>query len=151
MPIQLVSYPHSLEQAERLLDFSDYLVLGEDNFGLRLPTSFSRQEQAALVRQIHRAGKKALVAVNGLLHNREIEAFEKDYLPFLRELPLAGLVTGDPGVLKILQDLELGWEIVWDTQTLNTSSGNLNFWAEQGLEPWYLNSNSLRSYKSTAP
>ncbi len=57
-------------KAEELLAVGvDTLYIGEEDFGLRLPYSFSREEQKALIdfgaRQWE---KKVNVAINGIMH-----------------------------------------------------------------------------------
>lgn len=129
--IQLITYPQSLAQADLLLDYADVLVLGEAGLAIRMPTSFSRADQARLVALAHDRGKKAVIAVNGLLHNAQIEAL-RAYLPFLQEIQVDAVQTGDPGLIQVMRDSGNQLPLIWDTQTLNTSAGSLNFWAEQG-------------------
>lgn len=100
---------------------------------MRLATSFSRAEQAQLIKLAHKAGKQVVIALNAMLHNRDIKALEEDYLPFILEQGADAILTGDPGIVLICRAQNLPLEIIWDTQTLNTSSGNLNFWAGQGV------------------
>lgn len=129
--IRLITYPQSLAQADHLLDYADVLVFGEPGLAVRLPAAFSRTEQASLVALAHERGKKAVIAVNGLLHNAAIEAFQA-YLPQLVAMQVDAIQTGDPGVIQVMREAALNIPVIWDTQTLNTSSGHLNFWAQQG-------------------
>ena len=46
----------------------DTLYIGEETFGLRLPVSFTRDEQREIVKRAHEMGKQVLVAVNGIMH-----------------------------------------------------------------------------------
>ena len=129
--IRLITYPQSLAQADQLLAYADAVAFGEDGLAIRLPASFSREDQARLAALAHVLVKKAVVAVNGLLHNAQIEAF-RAYLPFLREIQVDAVQTGDPGLIQVIRESGIQLPLLWDTQTLNTSSSSLNFWAKQG-------------------
>lgn len=131
--IKLITIPQSVRQAEKLLNFSDSIIIGEDTFSMRLPANFSRADQAEIVGLAHDQAKQVLVACNGMLHNQDIDAF-KEYLPFLYDLKVDGILTGDPGIIQVMAETGLKIPLVWDTQTLNTSSGNLNFWSRFGVE-----------------
>lgn len=131
--IKLITYPRSVAQAERLLQYSDQLVIAEESFSMRFSHSFSRKEQAQIIQLAHDTGKKVIIGLNAMLHNAAIRSLEQDYLPFLLEQGVDAVLTGDPGLLPICRELAFPLEIIWDTQTLNTSSSNLNFWARRGV------------------
>lgn len=133
-PIKIFACPQSLDQAGKLLAYADYLIIGEDAFGLRLSQSFSRPQQAEIISLAQAAGKEVILAVNRLLHNQDIENLAQDYLPFAQKAGAKAILTGDPGALVLCQDEAPELSILWDTQTLNTSSGNLNFWAKEGVK-----------------
>lgn len=130
--IELIATAESLEQAERLLDAGvDTLYIGEDLFGLRLPASFSRQEQAELVRLAHEQQKKVIVSVNALMHNERIEQIPS-YVNFLTEIGVDAITVGDPGVIHLLTKQELPLPYIYDAQTMVTSANQVNFWAKRG-------------------
>ena len=67
--IELIATAESMAQAEELLAVGvDTLYIGEEDFGLRLPYYFSREEQKALIDLAHANGKKVNVAINGIMH-----------------------------------------------------------------------------------
>lgn len=129
--IRLLTYPRSLVQADQLLAYADVLVVGEAGLSIRMPASFSRADQVRLVALAQERGKKAVIAVNGLLHNAQIEVL-RDYLSFLQEIQVDAVQTGDPGFIQVMREMDIQLPIIWDPQTLNTSAGSLNFWAKQG-------------------
>ncbi|WP_018658926.1 peptidase U32 family protein [Allofustis seminis] len=129
--IQLITYPKSVAHAKDLLKYSDILVIGEDQFGVELPANFTRNEQQAIIELAHEAHKKVVVAVNGMMHNEDIEDFHS-YLPFLYDVQIDAIMTGDPGIVQVMRDAKMEIPMIWDAQTLNTSSGNLNFWGKRG-------------------
>lgn len=59
--IEIITTVESFNQAEELLKAGvDTLYFGEEQFGLRLPASFTRKEQRELVELAHKYGKKRI-------------------------------------------------------------------------------------------
>lgn len=130
--IELIATVESIEQAKELLPIVDTIFFGEELFGLRLPHSFSREEQKELVKLAHQAGKQAMVAVNGLMHPEKMKLIP-EYLAFLNELNVDKISVGDVGVIYVLNK-HPEWQLpfVYDGETLVTSARQINFWAKRG-------------------
>lgn len=80
--IELIATAESMAQAEELLAVGvDTLYIGEEDFGLRLPYSFSREEQKALIDLAHANGKKVNVSINGIMHPDKMKKIP-EYLAF---------------------------------------------------------------------
>lgn len=130
--IKIVATVESIEQAKALLEVGvDCLYFGEDTFGLRLPYSFSREEQKALTELAHQYGKSVSVAVNAIFHNDGIEKVP-EYLRFLKEIGADTITLGDPGVVQIMKNPIYHIPYRYDAQVVVTSSRQINFWANRG-------------------
>lgn len=130
--IELIATAESIEQAEALLAVGvDNLYIGEETFGLRLPTSFSREEQQNIIEMAHRAGKKVTVALNGIMHPEKMKLVP-EYLKFLQEVKVDQITVGDPGVVFVIQRDGIKIPYIYDGETLVTSSRQINFWAKRG-------------------
>lgn len=131
--IEIISTVESMSQAVSLLTLNiDTLLFGEETFGLRLPASFSREEQRELVGLCHQNGKKASIAVNGIMHPEKMKLVPA-YLAFLKEIEADQIVIGDPGILYVMQQQPaLALPFVWDSETLVTSARQINFWGKRG-------------------
>ena len=130
--IEITATAESVEQAQALLDSGvDTLYIGEEEFGLRLPASFSRDEQRQLIEAAHRTGKQVAVAVNGIMHPDKMKKIP-EYLHFLKEAGADQLVVGDPGVIFTLQNEAFDLPYIYDGETMVTSSRQINFWAKRG-------------------
>ncbi|WP_122646019.1 peptidase U32 family protein [Enterococcus mediterraneensis] len=129
---ELIATVESLAQAQALLAVGvDTIVFGEEEFGLRLPASFSRQEQKELVDLAHAAGKKASIAVNGIMHPEKMKLIP-DYLAFLKSINVDQIVIGDPGIVFVMKkNPELQIPFIYDGETLVTSARQINFWAKR--------------------
>ncbi|MGX6961911.1 peptidase U32 family protein [Vagococcus xieshaowenii] len=132
MKIHLTATVESLEQAKRLLEADvDTLYFGGGTYGLRLPHDFSLEEQRYLVELAHEYGKRAVIAVNAIMHPEKMLGI-KDYLNFLSDIKVDAITVGDTGVIHVLR--RDGYEIpyIYDGHTMVTSARQMNFWAKRG-------------------
>ncbi|MGV3084890.1 peptidase U32 family protein [Enterococcus dispar] len=131
--IELITTVASVDQAKKLLAAGvDTIYFGEETFGLRLPYSFSRKEQRQLVNLAHAAGKKAAIAVNGIMHPEKMKLVP-EYLAFVKESGADQIVVGDPGVVYVMtQNENLATPFIYDGETLVTSARQINFWSKKG-------------------
>lgn len=130
--IELIATVESIPQAQALLEAgADCLYFGEDEFGLRVPHSFTRSEQQTLVELAHSYGKKVSIAVNAIFHNDRIAKIA-DYLAFLKGIGVDSITVGDPGVIQIMRRDDLWIPYRYDAQVIVTSSKQINFWAKRG-------------------
>lgn len=128
--IELIATAESMAQAEELLAAGvDTLYIGEEAFGLRLPHSFSREEQRALIEMAHAQGKKVNVAITGIMHPDKMKKIP-EYLAFLSEVGPDHVVVGDTGVIYLLQEYDLPY--IYDAETLVTNARQINFWQKKG-------------------
>lgn len=129
---QIIATAESVEQAEQLLVAGvDQLYIGNDDFGLRLPTSFTNEQIETITKLAHEKNKQVLIAVNGLMHNEHIESITP-YLQFLEEIGVDAITLGDPGVLQTMRKQSISIPFIYDAQTLVTSARQINFWVKRG-------------------
>lgn len=130
--IELVATAESVEQAKQLVDIGiDIIYIGNDDFGLRLPTSFSYEEIKEITTYAHEHHKQVRVAVNTLMHNEHIKKVEP-YLEFLASIQVDEITIGDPGVVRIIKTKQIKLPFVYDAQTMVTSANQVNFWVRRG-------------------
>ncbi|RYL95923.1 U32 family peptidase [Sporolactobacillus sp. THM7-4] len=130
--MKITATAESPEQARALLDVgADTLYVGGHPFGLRLPRALGLDEIKEITLLAHRQGKKVNVAVNGLLHNEQVEQLP-DYLQRLAEINADAVTMGDPGAILTLQELDLDLPYIYDAGTLVTSAEQIAFWIDHG-------------------
>lgn len=130
--IEIVATVESLEQAKALLPVVDTIYFGEETFALRLPHSFTREEQRELVQLAHQAGKKAMAATNALMHPEQMKLVP-EYLAFLKEIEVDQITIGEPGIIFVMeQNKDLAIPFVYAAETLVTSARQINFWCKKG-------------------
>lgn len=130
--IKIITTVESIEQAKKLLEAGvDELYFGQDEFGLRLPSSFDREDQEKLTKLAHEYGKTVSVAVNAILHNEDIEKLP-EYLKFLKSIEVDSITVGDPGAIHIMRKNDLLIPFRYDAQVMTTNSRQINFWKDRG-------------------
>ncbi|MDT2012300.1 peptidase U32 family protein [Carnobacterium divergens] len=130
--IELIATVESIQQARELIVAGiNTLYVGEDFYGLRLPTSFKKEELSEIVRLAHKDNVKVCVAVNAIMHNDRID-FVPDYLRFLADIGVDRIAVGDPGIIHILKTKDIKLPYVYDAQILVTSAKQINFWVQRG-------------------
>lgn len=130
--IKIITTVESIEQAKNLLEAGvDELYFGEDQFGLRLPNSFSRQDQEKITKMAHEKNKTVSIAVNAILHNKDIQKLP-EYLKFLRSINVDSITVGDPGAIHIMRKNDLMIPFRYDAQVMTTNSRQINFWKDRG-------------------
>jgi len=84
--IIITATAESIEQVKQLLEVGvDRIYVGEKDFGLRLPKTFSYDELRTIAGLVHDAGKTLVVAVNALMHQDKMDRI-KPFLDFLEEI-----------------------------------------------------------------
>lgn len=115
---ELLVTPKSVKHIETLIEKgADAFVIGEQKFGLRLAGEFDKAAMIEAVDMIHRNGKKAYAAVNGIFHNYHLSAVEA-YIDFLHEIKVDRIIFGDPAVVMYVkqhtdQFLYIGMQKHW--------------------------------------
>ncbi|MEK5037157.1 peptidase U32 family protein [Sporosarcina sp. FSL K6-3457] len=130
--IELIATAESVEQGKLLIGVGvDTLYIGEDEFGLRLPGSFSCDDIEEMTSFAHQHHKRVCVAVNALMHNNRIEKIIP-YVTFLQSVGVDSITVGDPGVIHLLKKHQIDLPYIYDAQTMVTSARQVNFWAQRG-------------------
>ncbi|EFI83184.1 peptidase U32 family protein [Listeria grayi] len=130
--MEIIATVDSLAQAEQLLEAGvDRLYVGQSPFGLRLPRSFSLEEISEMTSMAHQAGKKITVALNGLMHNKEIKQLPP-FLEALDEIGVDAFTCGDPGTMLLVEEYAAHIPFIYDAQTFVTSSEQIKFWETHG-------------------
>ena len=100
--IIITATAESIEQVKQLLEAGvDRIYVGEKDFGLRLPTTFSHDQLREIANLVHDAGKELIVAVNALMHQDMMDRI-KPFLDFLEEIHTDYITIGDAGVFYVV-------------------------------------------------
>ena len=129
--IIITATAESIEQVKQLLEAGvDRIYVGEKDFGLRLPTTFSHGQLREIAKLVHDAGKELIVAVNALMHQDMMDRI-KPFLDFLEEIKTDYITIGDAGVFYVVNRDGYSFKTIYDASTMVTSSRQINFWGQK--------------------
>ena len=115
--IIITATAESIEQVKQLLEAGvDRIYVGEKDFGLRLPTTFSHEELREIAKIVHDAGKELIVAVNALMHQDMMDRI-KPFLDFLEEIKTDYITVGDAGVFYVVNRDNYSFKTIYDAST----------------------------------
>ncbi|TMW73943.1 peptidase U32 family protein [Alteribacter natronophilus] len=128
---ELLVTPRSAEDIVPLIEAgADAFLIGEETYGLRLAGEFSRADIETAVKEAQ--GKaKVYVAMNALFHNEKLPLLH-DYLAFLGNTGVDGVVFGDPAVIMAAREAAPDLPLHWSTETTGTNWYTVNYWGRKG-------------------
>ncbi|WP_242145506.1 MULTISPECIES: peptidase U32 family protein [unclassified Bacillus cereus group] len=131
---ELLVTPRGIADIEPLAKAgADAVIIGEQEFGLRLAGEFSREDVKQAVNIAHEHGMKVYVAMNAVFHNEKVETL-KDYVSFLRDVQVDAIVFGDPAVLMTVREVAPNMPLHWNTETTATNWFSCNYWGRKGAK-----------------
>jgi putative protease len=112
---------------------ADAVYLAGKRFSLRARAgNFDENGLKEAVEYAHDHGVKVYVTVNIFAHNSDLEGFE-DYLLFLDQIGVDGLIIADPGFLNVARETLPEMDIHLSTQANVTNASSASFWTSQGI------------------
>lgn len=112
---------------------ADAVYLGGKAFGARAYASnFDREEMEKAVYFCHMHHVRLYVTVNTLVDDKELPELE-DYLVFLHNVGVDGIIVQDMGVIRAAQKLVPGLPLHASTQMTVTNSAGVRFATEHGI------------------
>ena len=113
---------------------ADAVYLGGKQYSLRAQAAnFSAAELRQAVSYAHDRAVKVYVTVNIIAHDRDFQDLD-DYLLYLREIEVDGLIVSDPGIMRTAGRLIPEMPIHLSTQANVTNRESARFWQEQGVK-----------------
>ncbi|MDX1807762.1 MAG: peptidase U32 family protein [Paenisporosarcina sp.] len=129
---ELLVTPKTVDHLQELIAAgADAFLIGEKQFGLRLPGEFTLEEIEQSVCLAHAVNKKVYVSMNALFHNERIDSISP-YMKKLQEARVDGIVFGDPAIVQIKKDSQLSIPLHWNTETTATNWFTANYWGRRG-------------------
>jgi putative protease len=112
---------------------ADAVYCGGKKFSLRAHAgNFSERELGRAVQYAHEKNVKLYVTVNIFAHQEDLQGLG-EYLKYLQDIGVDGIIISDPGILTIAQEAIPDVPIHLSTQANVTNPGNARFWEAQGV------------------
>ncbi|MEA3546522.1 MAG: U32 family peptidase C-terminal domain-containing protein [Thermodesulfobacteriota bacterium] len=131
---ELLAPAGSLEKLKIAIHYgADAVYLGGKRFSLRAQAAnFKEDELREAIDFAHQHGARVFVTVNIFAHNRDFKGLA-DYLNFLAEIRVDGLIISDPGILSLARKTVPQLKIHLSTQANVTNGESASFWEQQGV------------------
>lgn len=135
MNIELLSPAGNYEKMQAAVSFgADAVYLSGTDFGLRAKSkNFSVQTMEKALDYLHQRGKKGYVTVNIYARNKDFEGL-KTYLSDIADIKPDALIVSDPGIFKLIKDLDIKVPVHISTQANVTNYMAVRFWEDMGAE-----------------
>jgi len=133
--IELLSPAGSIDKLKYAFHYgADACYIGGKEFSLRANAqNFSREEIKEAVSYAHENEKKVYVTVNIVFHDEDIEGLE-DYLKYLDEVNVDGIIASDILVMELVKKLNLKLELHISTQASISNYEAALFYKELGAK-----------------
>ncbi|MDF1614034.1 peptidase U32 family protein [Desulfurivibrio dismutans] len=131
---ELLAPAGNLEKLQVAIHYgADAVYLGGRRFGLRAHAgNFSDDELRTATAMAHDRGVKVYVTVNIFAHQQDFTGLE-EYLIFLRETAVDGLIIADPGILAVARRVVPELPVHLSTQANVTNPESAAFWEACGV------------------
>lgn len=132
---ELLAPAGTLEKLKMALAFgADAVYLGGKAYGLRaLGGNFTQDELREAVAYAHARAAKVYVTVNIFPHNADLNGLP-DYLRFLQEIQVDGLLVADLGVFMMVKEVAPQLPLHISTQANNTNWRTVCEWQKLGAQ-----------------
>ena len=126
--------PFGLEGIEELSsNGADIFLIGNNSFGNRLVHSFSTTEITDANTLIKSLKKEIYIVANLIVHNSNLNSL-KEFLDFVKDLDVDGIIFGDLAVYQIAKNIGIENKLIYSPETLNTNYYDPIFWSRQGIK-----------------
>ena len=113
---------------------ADAVYFGGQNYSLRANAkNFDLDDIKKATEYAHSLNKKVYVTVNIVFHNENLEGL-KDYLLYLENVNVDGIIASDIVVLKMIKDLKLKTKVILSTQASTLNSFTAEFYKDFGVD-----------------
>lgn len=138
MSTELIVTPLNYQHALDVLDAgADAVLVGEQQFGLRLAGEFTLDMVEKLTADVHSRQKKLYVGMNAIFHNDRIDALAP-YMKELNQIQVDGIYFGDPAIIMTHREIGNQIPLIWNAEQIATNYFTANYWGERGASRAYL-------------
>ena len=124
---------------------ADAVYFGGQNYSLRANAkNFDLEDIKKATGYAHSLNKKVYVTVNIVFHNENLDGL-KDYLLYLENVNVDGIIASDIVVLKMIKDLKLKTKVILSTQASTLNSFTAEFYKDFGVDQIVLAREALTS------
>ena len=113
---------------------ADACYLSGKKFGMRaFSDNFTYDELKEAVEYSHNLNKKLYVTINIVAHNEDFDGLD-EYIKFLDEIKIDGVIVSDIGIMKKVKELAPGLDLHISTQAIITNKYSAKFYCDLGAK-----------------
>ena len=132
--MKLAVTPFSVTSIKKLSDNgADIFILGNEQYANRLVYSFSTIDLTDANNIIKSLNKEIYINLNLIIHNNDLKKV-KEFLDFVNELDVDGIIFGDLAVYQLAKTLGIENKLIYSPETLNTNYYDPIFWGNKGIK-----------------
>lgn len=133
--VELLAPAGGLEKIKYVFLYgADAVYIGGKKYSLRAnANNFSNEEIELACKYAHDLNKKIYVTVNIIFHQKELAGLD-EYLKFLDNIGIDGVIASDIVVVKKIKELGLKIPVVLSTQNSTFNINAVKFWQKLGVK-----------------
>ena len=113
---------------------ADAVYFGGQDYSLRANAkNLSLEDIKEVTKMAHKLKKKVYVTVNIVFHNDDLKGL-KEYLMYLGDIKLDGIIASDIIVIKMIKDLNLKVKVILSTQASTLNYRSAQFYKDLGVK-----------------
>ena len=113
---------------------ADAVYFGGQDYSLRANAkNLSLEDIKEVTKMAHKLKKKVYVTVNIVFHNDDLNGL-KEYLMYLGDIKVDGIIASDIIVIKMIKDLNLNVKVILSTQASTLNYRSAQFYKDLGVK-----------------
>ncbi len=113
---------------------ADAVYFGGQDYSLRANAkNLSLEDIKEVTKMAHKLKKKVYVTVNIVFHNDDLKGL-KEYLMYLGDIKVDGIIASDIVVIKMIKDLNLKVKVILSTQASTLNYRSAQFYKDLGVK-----------------
>ena len=129
-----ISTIHSLNNLQSLVDAGiDAIIVGIPYFSIRHCLQVDKEKLVTLKETCSKLGIKLYINFLRMCSEFDIDS-AKDWLYFFKKFDIDGIYYADEGILYLAQELQIEDKLIYQPETLITSSIDVDFYLSQGIQ-----------------
>ena len=126
-----------INNLEKLSEFADGFLVGNEAFSARQTKSFSVDEINSIIEKSKSLKKEVFLNVNQMFTDQQLDIF-KEQLLTINTKDLTGIIVADLGTMILLESMDLATKVVYNPETLLTNEIDFNFLSANNILGAYI-------------
>ena len=129
--MKLMVMPSNIDEINNTLDYCDAYLIGIKELSINMNLYVDIGEIDKIKRII--GNKELFISVNKNITNDDIDKV-KDIMIKLNDYNINGLFYYDVGIVKIYNNIDTNYELVWASNHATTNYNTINYWSSFGVK-----------------